>query len=1162
MSKIRYILLIGAIFLALVLSAVNTAPVYADESTPPSETSEETTTQETESAEIEETESTSTEEEATESAESEEVEDTPQTSGEPESTVEEESNPVEEILEQLPEGTEIIVLDENGEPVSLATQQAEESVPLADPRWCPAGATPPTGCSPYFSSFLDLLSWLMDPVNQSKTSKAGTIWIEAAYDSDTNDPTATDFILNGTNTGTDNDLSHMANYALTIQGGWLPTGTYTGKTISATDLSEFHVPFKIVGWNAPVTINNISINGVNPIDSPDNDYALEVGTTKGAIILNNVEVTNNEVAVAGAILTNNLALTPFAVTVNNSNFNSNTAVGLDIASKGIVTLKNVNANDNDDIGASIDNTFDIKAQAVNLTGTNNFNYNGGDGLVIFSKGVITLNYITASYNAEGSGVYADNCLQSTPGLGVCTNTISSGVTIKGVNNFSYNGWDGLRVYSGGVISVTNIIANNNGTDPNRAGDTPGVDYDAYGKGVYLDNAGALITKRGVNVTGINYFNDNVSNGLFVISDGLITMTNITANKNGCDTIKEGNDLYCAGIYIESYGGVTQTGYANFVDNLEDGLRITTYNVSVTLTNIYSTENGNDGVEINGGNSSPLSNITLNGTNISNNNGRYGMWIYTSGAITLNNVTANYNTNSGLILDNTLGTSSKTITIKGANTFQGNGDTGLTVFSRGTITTYNISSVENLGQAAIFDNCDEGLPGECQSYAATTVKGVVTKTHGVSMLGTNYFNNNANGLIIDSRGVISITHLTSIYNNGEGAVLNNNYSNAIGGVTISGTNNLSHNGTYGLEINSYGAVSVSNITANYNDISGVEVNNTGIPAKPANVTFTGTNRFNDNIGTGLIIYSHGVVTLNYITANGNGVPPTDSANGVYIDNATNTNTAKAVILYGYNYFNDNNDTGLYIASKGAITVQRPTANNNNGEGVYLYNIVPSGTQAVTVSGYGTFLNNASNGLRIESNGKVVASNLTANNNLVHGVTIDTQYGALPTSSVDVVISGYNNFNNNTSNGLQINNDGAITLTNIFASSNGENGAVVDNLAYAGSTLNKAIVFNGVNNFSNNGENGLMFNSNGHVTLTRLTAFGNDFVPGGFAGSGIVGVFGGGGTNKTLTFSCGSLMGNEDYGMNITGASVINLRGVFGQANFTNVTPVITRTCPLP
>lgn len=1151
MSKIRYTMLIGALLLALVLSAFNTTSAFADENTPPSETTEETTNQETESAEteeiVEETESPPNEEEAT------------QPTGESESDTEEESNPIEEILEQLPEGTEVVVLDENGEPVSLATQQAEEAFSSADPMWCPAGAVPPKGCSPSFDYFVGpngLIEWLIE--NQGALGKAGTIWISANYDSSVNEIyNPVDIILNG------EDLSVMANYALTIQGGW----TQSGKSISSTDpFSEFNVPLRIINWNAPVTINNISVNGVNPIDSPENDYALQVHTKgKGNIVLNNVEVVDNEVTVAGAYLTNYLATKPALVTINNSDFSSNSAVGIYIASRGVVTLNNINANDNDDIGALIDNTFDVKAQAVNLTGTNNFNYNGKDGLKVYSMGVITLNYINASYNTGGSGVYVDNCLQSTPGLSGCANTFASAVNLKGTNVFSYNGWDGLRVYSNGAITVTNIIATNNGTDPNRDGDTPGIDYDAYGKGVFLNNFGAL-AKPAVNVTGTNYFSDNISNGLFVISKGMIKLNNITANKNDCDQIKEGDDIYCAGVYLESYGGVTQTGYANFSENDQDGLRITTYNVPVTLINIFAYKNGNDGVEINGGNESPKSNITINGTNISNNNSRYGIWIYTSGAITLSNVTANHNTNSGLILDNRLGATASPITLKGVNTFQGNGDTGLTVNSRGAITANNITSVENTGQAAIFDNCDEGPAGVCQAYPATTTKGVVTKTHGIKIQGTNYFSKNGNGLLVNSRGVIAIANLTSVYNNGEGVVINNNYTNAIGGVTISGTNNISNNQTYGMEINTFGAVSIANITANNNNISGVTVTNTGNPAKPANVNFTGTNRFNDNNGTGLVIYSHGVVTLNNITANENGdIGNGDTAKGVLIDNASDSTIAKAVAIKGVNNFNNNNDTGLYITSKGAITVQKVTANYNNGKGVYLNNEVEVlyGTAAVTVSGYGIFLGNAENGLEIKSSGAVTAANLTANNNSVNGVSIETHYDKTSTTSVNVAITGLNNFNANNNTGLIIKTDGTITLSNVYASSNGENGAFLDNNEYTDGELNKTIVLNGVNNFLNNGNHGLEFNANGNVTLNRLTAFSNDLIPGGFAGSGIVGVFSANTSKKNLIYNCGSVMGNETFGLDISGAEAITIKGVMlGQTNeFYGFTPTITRACPL-
>jgi hypothetical protein len=1132
MSKIRYNIIMGALLLALTLSALNVAPAFADENIPPVEpTLTEVVTEGTETA-------------------SPIVEEAPPPpSVEDVSEPETQSTTVAEVIDLLPENTGVIVLDEEGEVLPLATVDAQEAAVLGDPRWCPAGAVPPSGCSPSFAKFVGvggLIEWLNNPLNAAIVSKAGTIWVEAAYDSSTNeDITTTSIVLDGSS------LTNMSNYALTINGGWLPNVSMGGSALSTTDLSEFNVPLSIINWHAPVTVKNVSVNNVT-----SGTYALEVGTTIGLITVTNVDVVNNTVTQAGANLSNDLAITPAGITVNDSNFNSNTATGLEILTKGAVNIKNVTSNDNGEYGIVIDNTPALTAQAVNLTGTNQLNSNGLDGLVIFSKGAITLNYIMANYN-DGTGVYLDNCAINY-GTGLCTNLFSSTVIIKGVNDFSNNGWDGLRVFSGGVISVSNIIANNNGTDPLRDGDM-NTDYDTYGKGVYLDNSGALIAKRTVNVTGVNTFNGNKSNGLFVISDGLISLSNITANQNSCDIPKEGNFLYCAGVYLYSFGGVTQTGYANFVNNDQDGLRITTFNTSVILTTVYATDNGKDGIHIDGGISSLPANITINGSNFANHNGQFGFWTLTNGAITLNNITANYNGDAGLYADNTVALSAKNVTLKGVNTFQGNSATGLTVFSRGAIVTYSINAIENVGQAAIFDNCDDDGLGNCQAYTVT-IKGI-PNYQAVTMFATNFLNNNGNGLAINSRGAITIYNLTSIYNNNTGALLKNDYINGGGNVTLAGTNNLSYNGTDGIEISSLGSVSLTNISANYNGGSGAEIVNNFNPSKPGNVSLLGINRISNNEETGLYIESNGTVTLYSITANDNGVP--DFANGVEIDNETGTLTAKPVILYGYNYFNDNSGSGLVIDTLGAITVYRVTANNNTENGARLDNEIPSGTQPITIIGYGTFLNNGTNGLQISSNGSVTAASLSANLNGSQGVLIDTQYNAISTSAVNVTITGYNNFNSNGIDGLQVIADGAITLTNIFANGNDNNGVTLDNSSYANGSINKTIILNGVNNFSNNSNNGLDFSANGAVTVNRLVTFGNTDLGGLLTGSGIVGSFGGGTSLKTFTFNCGSVTGNELSGINLTGATTITLKGLYlGQSNVFGVTPVITRACPLP
>src|SRR5690606_37099317 len=170
-----------ALLLVLTLSRFITIPVYADEASP-----------------IEENTTTEQVEETNQPVETVE-EATPPSTGGSESTSSEEYHLDEElpILEQLPENTEIIVLDEEGETIPLAnslassvdrgivspsssnteiivldeegetiplaTEEAKEVVSSSDPMWCPAGKTPIAnvgGCSPDFTTFSDLLAWL------------------------------------------------------------------------------------------------------------------------------------------------------------------------------------------------------------------------------------------------------------------------------------------------------------------------------------------------------------------------------------------------------------------------------------------------------------------------------------------------------------------------------------------------------------------------------------------------------------------------------------------------------------------------------------------------------------------------------------------------------------------------------------------------------------------------------------------------------------------------------------------------------------------------------------------------------------------------------------------------------------------------------------------
>jgi putative surface-exposed virulence protein len=1116
MNRLRNTMFVVAVFLALLLSAMNAVPALADGSTPPAE--------ETPSAEAPPAE------ELTGEAEPAAAGDEALPPAEGVDPVSEEQAPlVESVLEGLPEDTQLIVMDEDGEALPLASQEAAETLAGGDPRWCPVGVTPgAASCSPsftYFNGGGGLIEWLQaNPKNV-----AGVIWIESSYsNAEGNVPIE----LSG--------FGSTVNYALTLNGGWSGNNN---TLLNPNAPSTFVVPL-LINWNAPVTIKNIVIEGAS-----GGGVALEV-TTPGNITLTNVDVQNNTTDWGGAYLNNSSGAGN--VIVNDSTFNGNTggnALGLEISSKGIVTLKNVSAIGNTYEGAYIYNSDAPTAKAVTLNGFNNFSLNGANGLTIYSRGAVTLSNITAIYNSGGSGTFVDNR------FGVAN------VIVKGVNTFSNNGWDGLRVFSLGAITLSNITANDNGTDPDRpaATDFGGGDYDynAFGKGAFLYNWSTA--PKPVTLTGVNTFNGNASTGLYIDANGLVRVSSLTANDNGCDPLKDLDDYPCAGAYIVG-GGVTLTGYGMFVGNAAQGLEI--YNAwvpslgtsvgAIMLTNLYAEGNGEGGVWAVNGGLKPY-NVTISGTNYFVDNQGDGLFVWSNGVVILSNVTANGNDESGVYVNNTDASSPKAVMIKGRNIFNDNGGDGLAVYSFGAITTYNVTAMYNSDTGVALDNCGWDGLNDCQAYFPQPVT-----MNGIN----NTSENGGDGLYIVSRGAIKVSSLTANYNGNLGVFLDNLYDNALGGITQTGyATFLGNFGLSGFNAFSTGAVAMINITASGNNTFGGVIWNDFNPAKPANVLISGTNVFNDNGKSGLWIDTFGAVTLNNITANDNGWGFIgENYHGVEVDNASGALLSRPVTVNGINTFNGNNGSGLSVDSLGAIKVSKVTASSNQWSGAFLFNRHGVLNAPITLVGYGVFNDNIDGGLFAVSNGAILTSNITANNNTNgHGVYFD--HYSITATPVTVTMLGVNTFNNNFIHGLSVLSDGQITLNNITANGNGSWGAYLSNEFYGSVARN--IILNGTNNFIGNTDGGLFFFATGSAFLTRVTAaLNDDGVFGGNASNGIEGyAFG------NITLTCGSLFFNEGYGYYLNAIGVVSLKGVYsyanGDADSANGSSVlITRTCPLP
>jgi hypothetical protein len=1260
MKKIQWIT--AVVLLALIFSTTWTVPAYADDSAPPpaEPTTEESTTPENSApvesvadediATIEEptaaAEESATVEEATQeenSAPAEEIapEETP---AQVEITEPAEDASLTEILEQMPEGTEVVVTDEAGEALPLVTEEAAEVVVNGDPQWCPTGVAPGgAGCSPAFDYFTKvnddgsqptwagLIAWLNHADNALTVSKAGTIWIAWNYDDPDTAGTSevTPIELNGSAVA-----STMETFALTIQGGWGGTlGSTLLKESNPMSTSTLSVPLWLTGWKAAVTLKNIVFDNVTYNGA--NSSALLVETT-GNILLDQVKAENNTNAsgdIHGATLDNRnrdenngaeLGTGLGTVTINNSAFNKNDGNGLEVYSDAIVTTNNLIANQNAKGGVIIDNDSNTTAtpdKTVTMKGFKEFNDNtDGDGLRIFSKGaislgniiatnngghglsidnreskanagvtingsnyfnnngdpttgygayilthgIVTLNSINASDNGN-SGVFIDNC-DYDAGTQKCKKApVAMNVLLTGINTFNHNAEYGLEVYASGMITINNVNASYNLTED----------------GVFLKNIYSP-TKLGVSVLGTNYFTNNGNStgdlndwGIYILSRGAISTNNITASYNaggGAFMDNCGNTSICYDATIAKT--VVMAGYNTFNSNQqENGLKIYSFG-AVTLNNITATGNDGSGAYISNQTKTDtnldalittyaysVGTVTLNGYGIFNSNAT-GLFIASYGNVTLNNLTANLNTDvtgAGVNINTVKEvTGTAAVAIKGYNTFNNNANTGLMVVAEGAISVSNVSANLN----GVLPTKGRGLDLDNTSAATSTI--ILT-----GFINTN--NNTAEGVLLASNGAVTISNLF-VDSNGSadcdygdhchGVYVSNTNSTTPQNVTINGFNTISNNEEDGLHIESYGLVTLSNIVAHDNTQVGVFVDNKN-PALPTATKGVTINRINVSAHTkqGLYINTLGPVILNYIWADNNGGV---ANHGVEINNKHNTASPQNVTIGGLTniIFSSGND-GLHIESYGIIGVSYITSNDNLGVGVSIDNSSALTTaKGVTVTGINVN-GNTKQGLYINAHGLVSVSNafVSANSkdtNTYNGVEVTNNFdNALPQ---DVKFNGANTFLNNGKDGLFVLTFGAIALNNINASGNGGDGAYVDNCkdttacgTAAQAAKPKTLILTGINTFNNNLGDGLQYKISGTVTGSKISANGN-------TGNGISGD-----STGAATLSCVHTYGNSGAGYSLTGG-LVTFKGLFAFGNtLANSAPVgskiyINIACP--
>jgi hypothetical protein len=800
--------------------------------------------------------------------------------------------------------------------------------------------------------------------------------------------------------------------------------------------------------------------------------------TNGSVTLTGITASYNQGGAGVEITTQGTTAT---VTVKDADMGLNEGHGLSIIGKGTITVTNLTANKNLLSGSRLDNH--TGSGAVNLTNATFLNNEGVDpygGLIIQTKGLVTLKGVTSNQNF-GYGIQIEN---------------TGGVSGANVTNATLwnNVFTGIKITTNGTVTLSSVTSTvNNGVGA---------------KGAVINNAGTLASS--VTITN-GTFEDNYTTGFEIISKGNITLTNVSSILNDSTAGSNGatldNSAGLGYIKITNQASTDSDLKPGFDNNEGLGLEIFT-NGLVTLTNVNLMGNAAEGVrvwqELNKG--VTLTSCRLDGNNI--DSGTAAIMIDTIGTVLINGgYSNNNNVANGLRVDNShaLDSLAKPVTISNFQTNENEGY-GIYVLSKGAISLTNVEAHENsIGTAGIL--LDNQL-----LFAGITLSNVISK-------------NNVIGMDIRTNGALTYKSGDVSNNTGNGIQLNSPGTAQAKVVTLSNLHIWGNTG-YGMLIDNKGSVTITNVTAGGSVTSfGLWIDNrnctTATPCPVSILTSgSGINKFSYNKLNGLYITTYGAVILNKIDAIDN------EGSGVYVENRMVTIPANITVTGGR--FNLNDSSGLHLWSKGVISVNGIEVNENgtifSDFGAFIRNSDDiTGTKGVTVT-RSTFNGNTTMGLGIQSRGAVVLNTIQAlENTTEYGVYVDNRDINFKRPVTLLATYGTNNFNANKLTNLVINSYGIVSLAKVNADSS-VNGKGIEIYSYGSGN---PVILNSVSS-RYNAQDGIYIESYANVTLTSVTSMFNGQGTGSFAGIYII-------TNEhpsaKVTFTNGLVSGNLDHGIRL-------------------------------
>jgi hypothetical protein len=383
----------------------------------------------------------------------------------------------------LPDGVEVVVVDQNGEQLPLASESAATVLQAPDPYMTSGGVLytfTATDCDPLIPGD----QTCTDPIQHAITFAAGhtpddgTIYVESGeYNEDLNITSMNDFQLLGvsgsSSTILNGSISLNSNYNLTLSGFTIYGGITANNNFGDMVLEDLVVDgqssessgIQILGQDGSVKINNVHSRNSMWDGLTINDF---VDSEKPLL---NYEVFNNNIY------------------IYNSSFNNNNFNGIEINFRAPVTLFEVQANSNGNNGAyinnqslrllppennylqinkSIDNVVVENSEFANnglltftegLVATNQeFNLDQGNGLFVVSDNIF-IKDVVSSGNGNNGAVLRTN-------LNVASSEMETpylGTKIKVVcSEFNHNTQYGITGSTDGDIVHKNVKAHGNG----------------------------------------------------------------------------------------------------------------------------------------------------------------------------------------------------------------------------------------------------------------------------------------------------------------------------------------------------------------------------------------------------------------------------------------------------------------------------------------------------------------------------------------------------------------------------------------------------------------------------------------------------------------------------------------------------------------------------